>query len=182
MKPLFILRIIPPMDKNFFVTVMNSPIGKLILASDKISLVGAWFEGQKYIDKKILNNAILKDNLDVFDDTKLWLKDYFRGIKVQANDLPIAPIGSEFRQLVWRELCKIPYGELSTYGKIAKEIARQKSISKMSAQAVGSAVGHNPIAIIIPCHRVVASNGNLTGYAGGLEKKIKLLELEVCNK
>ena len=106
------------------------------------------------------------------------MDDYFAGNKPQLSKLPIAPIGGEFRQQVWKILTEIPYGELTTYGSIAKEVAKRMGKEKMSAQAVGGAVGHNPISIIIPCHRVVGSNGSLTGYAGGIEKKIKLLKHE----
>lgn len=96
--------------------------------------------------------------------------------------MPLAPIGNKFRQAVWQELCKIPYGETTTYGAIAKEIASQRGLSRMSAQAIGGAIGHNPISIIIPCHRVVSKKGNLTGYAGGIDKKKMLLEIEYCNQ
>ena len=92
--------------------------------------------------------------------------------------LPLAPMGGDFRKEVWKILCKIPYGKTATYGEIAKEIADKRGVLKMSAQAVGNAIGHNPISIIVPCHRVVGQNGNLTGYAGGIDKKLKLLCLE----
>lgn len=169
------------MDKIFFVTTVNSPMGELTLCSDKTALVGVWYEKQKYFGANLLKDAIYDDSLAIFKDTKLWLKDYFNGIKLQPKDLPLAPIGNEFRQAVWQELCKIPYGETTTYGAIAKEIANQRGLTKMSAQAAGGAVGHNPISIIIPCHRVVGKNGNLTGYAGGIDKKKMLLEIESCN-
>ena len=106
------------------------------------------------------------------------LDRYFAGEKPEISELPLAPIGGEFRQAVWKILCEIPYGQVTTYGEIAKKIAAQRNRKTMSAQAVGGAVGHNPISIIIPCHRVVGSNGSLTGYAGGIDLKIKLLEHE----
>ena len=106
---------------------------------------------------------------------------YFNGEKPKINELEISPIGSEFRKSVWEILKSIPYGEVITYNDIAKELAKQKGIKKMSAQAVGGAVGHNPISIIIPCHRVVGTNGSLTGYAGGIKRKIYLLEHEKVN-
>ena len=105
---------------------------------------------------------------------KKWLDRYFNGEKPEISELDLAPIGSKFAKNVWKLLCEIPYGKITTYGEIAKKMNK----NKMSAQAVGGAVGHNPISIIIPCHRVVGANGSLTGYAGGIEKKIKLLEHE----
>ena len=121
---------------------------------------------------------IENDNLDIFKRTKKWLDRYFNGEKPQISELPLSPKGSEFRQCVWKILCEIPYGETCTYKEIADIIAKEQGVDKMSAQAVGGAVGHNPISIIIPCHRVVGSDGSLTGYAGGIETKIKLLKLE----
>ena len=118
------------------------------------------------------------DNLPVLQKAKAWLDRYFRGEKPKISELPLAPIGNDFRQAVWKILCEIPYGEVITYGGIAKKIAAQRGLSRMSAQAVGGAVGHNPISIIIPCHRVVGTNGSLTGYSGGLDLKIKLLDFE----
>jgi methylated-DNA-[protein]-cysteine S-methyltransferase len=109
---------------------------------------------------------------------KKWLDRYFDGEKPDLSELPLAPTGGEFRRMVWDILCEIPYGEVVTYGDIAKKMAQKMKRKSMSSQAVGGAVGHNPISIIIPCHRVVGSNGSLTGYAGGIDKKIKLLELE----
>ena len=107
--------------------------------------------------------------------------DIFGAKKPKISELPLAPIGNDFRQAVWKILCEIPYGEVITYGGIAKKIAAQRGLSRMSAQAVGGAVGHNPISIIIPCHRVVGTNGSLTGYSGGLDLKIKLLDFEGVN-
>ena len=121
---------------------------------------------------------VQNDNLKVFQDTKIWFDKYFKNQRPEISQLPLAPIGNSFRQAVWKILCDIPYGEVTTYGEIAKKIAKQIGKEKMSAQAVGGAVGHNPISIIIPCHRVVGSNGSLTGYAGGISTKIKLLKHE----
>lgn len=109
---------------------------------------------------------------------KKWLDRYFNGEKPKISEIDLSPKGSEFAKKVWEILCKIPYGEVTTYGEIAKKIAKTMNKDKMSAQAVGGAVGHNPISIIIPCHRVVGSNGSLTGYAGGIDKKISLLKHE----
>ena len=119
-----------------------------------------------------------KDDLPVFTAIKNWLDKYFAGQKPAISDLPLAPIGGAFRKAVWDILCEIPYGEYITYGDIAKTMAARMGKASMSSQAVGGAVGHNPISIIIPCHRVVGANGSLTGYAGGISKKIKLLEHE----
>lgn len=155
-------------------TEYESPIGKLTLASDGNNLIGLWIEGQKYFASTVKNEMVERGELPIFQETKNWLSRYFRGEKPAILELLLAPEGSEFRQKVWKILCEIPYGEVTTYGDIAKKLG----VSRMSAQAVGGAVGHNPISIIIPCHRVVGSNGSLTGYAGGLDLKIKLLELE----
>jgi methylated-DNA-[protein]-cysteine S-methyltransferase len=116
--------------------------------------------------------------LPIFNETKSWLDRYFAGQRPDASALPLAPIGGAFRQSVWDILRRIPYGKLTTYGEIAREIAAASGKTGMSAQAVGGAVGRNPISIIIPCHRVVGANGSLTGYAGGIGTKVKLLELE----
>lgn len=161
-----------------FTTNYNSEIGKLTLASDGENLIGAWIEGQKYFAQTI-DKPIIEDNkLPVFKHTINWLNKYFEGLQPNIENLPLAPKGSEFRQSVWKLLCEIPYGQTTTYGEISKKIAQQRGLTKMSSQAIGGAVGHNPISIIIPCHRVIGTNGNLTGYAGGLELKIKLLKHE----
>ena len=143
------------------------------MASDGENLIGLWFDGQKYFLSSIKSDLEENHNLKIFIDTKNWLDRYFAGEIPSIKEIPLAPQGSNFRQAVWKILCKIPYGEVTTYGQISQKLGK----GKMSAQAVGGAVGHNPISIIIPCHRVIGSNGNLTGYAGGLDKKIKLLEL-----
>ena len=149
-----------------------------MLASDGTALVGLWFVGQKYFANGIGKNMIQKDDLTVFVKTKAWLDRYFGGKKPNITDIPLAPQGSTFRQAVWQILCDIPYGECITYGDIAKMIAAKMGKPKMSGQAVGGAVGHNPISLIIPCHRVIGVNGSLTGYAGGLDKKRELLKNE----
>jgi len=163
--------------EKYYKTECNSPIGKLTLCATKDALIGVWIEGQKYFCDTV-SETIEKDDLKIFDETKKWLHEYFKGNKPKIKDLKLAPIGNEFRQRVWKILCEIPYGETITYGEIAEIIANEKGIKRMSAQAVGGAVGHNPISIIIPCHRVVGKNGSLTGYAGGLEVKKYLLNLE----
>ena len=158
-----------------------SPVGLLTLASDGMNLCGLWLEGQKYFGGSILKSAsseTLRKELPVFSRTSDWLDRYFSGKKPLPSELPLAPAGGEFRKLVWEFLCEIPYGEVTTYGAIAKKAAAKLGRSSMSSQAIGGAVGHNPISIIIPCHRVVGSNRSLTGYAGGLDVKRALLKLE----
>lgn len=162
----------------YYSTIYSSPVGMITLASDGNSLIGAWIEGQKYHGDIILREMSSKDSLPIFVTTKNWLDRYFAGQKPAVSEIPLAPIGGEFRQNVWEILCQIPYGKVVTYGDIAKQMAQKMNKANMSCQAVGGAVGHNPISIIIPCHRVVGSKGSLTGYAGGISKKVKLLELE----
>lgn len=160
----------------------KSPIGNITLAcDDKEYLVGLWMEGQKYFGDTVDCEMVENNELEIFKKTKLWLDRYFRGEKPEISELPLAPIGNCFRQRVWQILCEIPYGKVYTYGEIAKIIAKEQGKTRMSAQAVGGAVGHNPISIIIPCHRVVSSNGSLTGYSGGIKTKIKLLKHEGVN-
>jgi len=159
-------------------THYSSPVDNILLASDGDNLIGLWIDGQKYYTGTVDIDMTEKDDLPVFIFAKKWLDQYFSGQKPAISDLPLAPAGGEFRRAVWDILCEIPYGQYITYGDIAKKMAVRMNKTSMSAQAVGGAVGHNPISIIIPCHRVVGSNGNLTGYAGGLDKKIKLLEHE----
>ena len=162
----------------YYTARYESVIGPMILASDGRNLVGLWNEGQKYFAATLKENFAEKPELPVFADTKKWLDAYFAGEQPAISSLPLAPSGSEFRQAVWKKLCGIPYGTCVTYGSIAREIAHNMGKKTMSGQAVGGAVGHNPISIIIPCHRVIGANGNLTGYAGGIDKKIRLLTHE----
>lgn len=156
----------------------NSPIGKLLLAEKDNSLVGVWIEGQKYFLGTLRDEMREDNDSSVLLQAKKWLDRYFAGGKPSIGELPLAPAGSEFRKEVWKILCEIPYGEVTTYGEISKKLASRRGLNRMSAQAVGGAVGHNPLSIIVPCHRVVGANGSLTGYAGGLQKKIKLLTHE----
>ena len=159
-------------------TRYTSPLGVITMAADEASLTGLWLEGQKYFGGGVKGEISEKDDLPVFTAAKQWLDAYFAGKKPPISDLDLAPLGGGFRQAVWEILCRIPYGEVTTYGEIARKMAARMRKNSMSSQAVGGAVGHNPIAIIIPCHRVVGSNGSLTGYAGGIDTKIRLLELE----
>ncbi|AWI09409.1 methylated-DNA--[protein]-cysteine S-methyltransferase [Ereboglobus luteus] len=162
-------------------TLHESPLGPLLLASDGKNITGLWMSGQKYFAATAGQNMREAPELPVFKTAQKWLDRYFKGQKPEISELPLAPEGGEFRQAVWKILREIPYGETITYGEIAKKMARRMGRPGMSSQAVGGAVGHNPISIIIPCHRVVGANGSLTGYAGGIDKKIKLLELEGAN-
>ena len=155
----------------------KSPIGNISLASKENKLVGAWFEGQKYYLSTV-NEELNRKEDKILKKTKKWLDQYFNGEKPSITELDLAPEGTEFRREVWKILCEIPYGKTITYNDIAHEIAKKRGIEKMSAQAVGGAVSHNPISIIIPCHRVIGSNGSLTGYAGGIDKKLFLLKHE----
>lgn len=155
----------------------ESPFGEMTMASDGENLIGLWFEQQKYFGATLAENVV-EEKLPVFGETMCWLERYFAGEKPEIAELPLAPQGSEFRKAVWKILCQIPYGEVMTYGEIAKLMAKARGLEHMSAQAVGGAVGHNPISVIIPCHRVIGSDGSLTGYAGGVELKKKLLEHE----
>ena len=155
-----------------------SPVGNCLLASDGEALTGLWLEGQKYCCATVRGAGTTKDDLPVFAEAKRWLDRYFAGQRPRISELSLAPAGSEFRQLVWHALCEIPYGEVTTYGALARAAAARLGRAHMSAQAVGGAVGHNPISIIIPCHRVVGADGSLTGYAGGLCVKRRLLEHE----
>jgi methylated-DNA-[protein]-cysteine S-methyltransferase len=162
----------------YYCSSYQSPVGALTLACDGSSITGLWIAGQKYHGGTAPGAGEAKENIPVLKAAKKWLDRYFAGKKPALSGLPLAPAGSEFRQGVWGILQKIPYGQVVTYGDIAKMMAAKMGRARMSAQAAGGAVGHNPISIIIPCHRVVGANGNLTGYAGGIPNKVKLLELE----
>ena len=153
-----------------------SPLGGITMASDGEYLTGLWFDGQKYFADTLSVQHDEKD-LDVFRRTDNWLDIYFSGKEPNFTP-PLRMKGTEFRQEVWQILLTIPFGKTMTYGEIAKILADRRGIKSMSAQAVGGAVGHNPISLIIPCHRVLGTNGALTGYAGGLEKKAWLLDME----
>ena len=154
----------------------KSPLGTILLAANEIGLTGLWFEGQKYFARTLPKEHISRET-SVLAEAKRWLDIYFAGKEPDFTP-PLQPAGSAFRQAVWQILLQIPYGQTITYGEIARQLADVKRTPGMSAQAVGGAVGHNAISIIIPCHRVVGSNGSLTGYAGGIDKKVALLKLE----
>lgn len=158
-----------------------SPLGPIMMASDGNNIIGLWIEGQKYFTGTVKEEIAENEDLSVFAEARKWLDQYFARKNPAISALPLAPRGGEFRKAVWDILCEIPYGGFTTYGEIAKKMAARLGKATMSSQAVGGAVGHNPISIIIPCHRVVGANGSLTGYAGGIDKKIRLLELEGVN-
>lgn len=152
-----------------YTTTYQSPLGEILLAADTVGLTGLWFEGEKYYALS-LDPEHLEKEIPVFHQVKRWLDIYFSG---QQPDFmpPLHMSGTPFQMAVWETLREIPYGQTTTYGAIARKIARQRGLSKMSAQAVGQAVGRNELSILVPCHRVVGTNGSLTGYAGGIDKK-----------
>lgn len=170
----------------------SSPLGTITLAGDGEALCGLWFEGQKYFQANLVERVLgsvprsdaSKEIVNLDDDTEVpgiadalcWLKRYFKG-EDPGSLPPIRMHGTEFQELVWEELAHIAYGQTTTYGDIAKSL-EEKCGRRMSARAVGSAVGRNPISVIVPCHRVIGASGALTGYAGGLDRKTYLLELE----
>ncbi|WP_019207925.1 methylated-DNA--[protein]-cysteine S-methyltransferase [Phocaeicola abscessus] len=153
-----------------------SPLGGIIVSSDGEAITGLWFDGRKYSTDPAAA-AYEEKPLPLFEQAKRWLDLYFSG-----EEPPFVPAirlhGSSFQLAVWEILRQIPYGQLVTYHDIAKEIARRRDIDRMAAQAVGGAVGRNPVSIMVPCHRVIGSDGSLTGYASGIEKKKRLLAME----
>ena len=154
----------------------RSPLGGILLAADEDGLTGLWFEGQKYYADTLPPDAA-EEETPALTAAKRWLDVYFTG-RQPAFMPPLHPIGSPFRQAVWQLLLQIPYGQTTTYGALARQLAAGQGLPSVSAQAVGGAVGHNRISILIPCHRVVGTGGSLTGYAGGIDKKIQLLTWE----
>ena len=164
-----------------YISHYKSPVGDILLASKNDKLIGLWIENQKHYLSNFKEDLKETNDDKVINKTKKWLDRYFDGKNPDINELELEPIGSDFRKNVWKILIQIPYGTVITYNDIAKKIAKEKGIKRMSAQAIGGAVGHNPISIIIPCHRVVGSNGSLTGYAGGIHIKVYLLEHENVN-
>ena len=165
------------LQTTFYTTNYDSPIGKITLASDGKALTGLWFVGQKYYADQLPPFHTEKDELPHFADVRLWLDIYF---SAKAPDFvpPLSMKGTEFQLSVWKQLLSIPFGKTLTYGDIARKIAHERGTSSFSAQAVGGAVGRNPISLIIPCHRVIGAKGSLTGYAAGIEKKRWLLQME----
>ena len=164
-----------------YTTHWQSPLGTIKLASDGEALVGLWFDGQKYGAAALDPCHEERADLPVFDETKLWLEIYFNG-RVPDFTPRLEMRTTSFRKRVWEVMLTIPYGHTMTYGDIARIIASERGLDSMSAQAVGGAVGHNAISLIIPCHRVVGTNGSLTGYAGGIDRKVHLLQMEGAMK
>lgn len=161
-----------------YTTKLVSPVGRLLLAEKNDALVGLWIEGQKYF-LGMYNGAPMQNvETPLLAETKRWLEAYFAGQRPDIHALPLAPEGSPFRKAVWKTLCAIPYGAVTTYGEVAQQLAAQLGVRTVSARAVGGAVGHNPISIVIPCHRVIGKSGKLVGYAGGTDIKRALLRLE----
>ncbi len=154
---------------QFFIDEYDSPVGKITLAAVNDALCGLWFVGQKYYCAGMPEKFTTCVDTPILQHAKQWLDKYFAGMQPCATELKISPHGTEFQQQVWHALIDIPYGHVATYGDIARRVGAK------SPRAVGGAIGHNPISIIIPCHRVVGANGNMTGYAGGIQIKQKLL-------
>ena len=163
-----------------YTSVYSSELGDILLAADEIGLTGLWFFGQSYFADTLPTEQIAQET-PILTQAREWLDEYFSGKEPDFTPT-LHPIGSPFRQAVWKLLLPIPYGQTTTYGEIARQLEKLQNRPHMSAQAVGGAVGHNGISIIIPCHRVVGTKGSLTGYAGGLDKKMALLELEHANR
>lgn len=163
-------------NKTAYTGHYSSPLGELLLACDEVGLTGLWFVGQKHFARGLGTEHVEQDT-PVFTQTRAWLDEYFSGSEPDLTP-PLHHIGTDFQIQVWELLKHIPYGRTTTYGRLAEEIAVRRGLASMSAQAVGGAVGRNPISIIVPCHRVLGADGGLTGYAGGIDRKIKLLEIE----
>lgn len=159
-------------------TGYRSPLGAITVASDGERITELWLVGQRGFRGELEENRSLEEQVPVLAETRGWLDRYFSGDKPSPSELPLAPAGGSFRQEVWNILRGIPYGEFMTYGEIARRIAARRGIDRMAAQAVGGAVAHNPISIVIPCHRVVGSSGKLVGYGGGIKLKQALLTHE----
>ena len=154
-----------------------TPFGQMTLASDGTALTGAWFDGQRHFGSTLDDDGCVEAELPVFGAARAWLARYFAG-RDPGPVPPVRLIGTPFRLAVWQLLREIPYGGLTTYGRLARELSRRMCPRRVSARAVGGAVGHNPLSLFVPCHRVVGGGGHLTGYAGGLTLKRRLLEME----
>ncbi|MCI8346491.1 MAG: methylated-DNA--[protein]-cysteine S-methyltransferase [Bacilli bacterium] len=165
-----------------FASYYHSPIGTFLIASKDNQIIGVWLKNQKYYLQNIEEKIIMSNHIPIIIQTKQWLDRYFDGEKPNIKELTLNPVGSDFRKKVWKILTRIPYGTVTTYKRVSEILAKEMNIEKMSIQAVGSAIGHNPISIIIPCHRVIGTNGTLVGYSGGLDKKDYLLNHEKEDK
>ena len=162
-----------------YTCTIDTPLGTMTAAAKDDALIGLWFIGQKYYPPETAHWTCERDRT-IFISTRNYLARYFSG-KAGALNVRLAPSGSPFQETVWSVLSRIPMGQVATYGQIARQIAQTRGLTSMSAQAVGGAIGHNPISILVPCHRVVGFDGSLTGYAGGLDKKAALLRIEKVN-
>lgn len=159
-----------------YISHYHSPIGEILLAAEDTALTGLWFAGQLRVPRHLERDGEARD-IPVLVRAKQWLDQYFSG-QAPASTVPLHMTGTAFQLEVWDILRRIPYGQATTYGALARQIALRRGLPRMSAQAVGGAVGRNPISILVPCHRVIGADGSLTGYAGGMDKKRKLLRLE----
>lgn len=159
-----------------YTSLYQSPVGEMLIAADDIGVVGIWFRNEKYF-AYCLDKENEPRETSVINESKRWLDVYFQGREPDFCP-PLYMIGTDFQIEVWNILREIPYGSTTTYNEIAKRIATNRGLERMSAQAVGTAVGKNNINLIVPCHRVVGTNNSLSGYAGGIDKKIRFLKLE----
>ncbi len=160
----------------YYFTEYESPVGILTLVSNDHAVCGLWFETHRYMYQTLGCEPVRNDSNPILKELASWLDAYFANKRPAIGDLSLEPSGSDFRQEVWHALCKIPYGETLTYGELSEEIKRIRG--KASPRCIGGAVGHNPIGIVVPCHRVVGANGSLTGFGGGIDKKVALLSHE----
>lgn len=160
----------------YYFTECDSPIGTLTIAGDGTSVSGLWFPNHKYQFDSLESEPVRKDDDPVLVQLASWLDAYFAGKRPAIDELKLAPHGSDFRQDVWMALREIPYGEVVSYGELSEQIVAKRG--KASPRSIGGAVGHNPISIVVPCHRVVGANGSLTGFGGGIKTKVALLEHE----
>lgn len=168
------------MEQMIYTCTIDTPLGAMAAAAKDEALIGLWFIGQRHYPSKT-DGWIPKADHPIFRALRQYLSHYFSG-KAGSLDLRLDPEGSPYQKTVWDVLLKIPIGSVATYGQIARYIAKSRGTTSLAARAVGSAVGRNRISILIPCHRVIGSNGRLTGYAGGLDKKAALLEIEKANQ
>lgn len=159
-----------------YISTYSSPMGEILLACGQEGLTGLWFQGGRYFAAGLDPEHIEQDT-PVFEETRRWLDLYFSGGRPDFMP-PLCLLGTPFRRLIWELLLEIPYGETTTYGELARRAAARQGRPRLPAQAVGGAVGHNPVSILVPCHRVVGASGSLTGYGGGVDRKARLLALE----
>lgn len=159
-------------------TAYDSPLGVYYLAGEETTLFGVWLHGQRHFSlQELKGNAVCRETA-LLRQTKVWLDRYFSGERLTPGELPLSPQGTPFQRQIWKALLQIPYGSVTTYGALAKTVGEELGQDRLAPQAVGSAVGRNPLSILIPCHRVVGAKGALTGYAGGVEVKAWLLHHE----